>query len=106
MGEGDVLDRLWRAALAAADPGALVARSFAGRPPAPAGRRGLFACGKAALAMARGAPASLFESMLVVVPHGTRVPRGWRGRVLFASHPEPDASSVAAARAALAFFRR
>jgi len=56
--------------------------------------------------MARGATASLFDSTLVVVPRGTPVPRAWRNRVLFASHPEPDASSVAAARAAIAFFRK
>jgi hydroxypyruvate reductase len=105
VGETDVLERLWRAALAAVGPEALVERWFVRRR-FPAGvRRGLFACGKAALGMARGAPDTLFDSTLVVVPHGTPVPRGGRRRVLFAAHPEPDATSVAAARAALAFFR-
>lgn len=55
--------------------------------------------------MARGARAVLGRrSSLVILPEG--YPAGGAGRrdIAFASHPEPDASSVAAARRALGFF--
>lgn len=41
---------------------------------------------------------------LVVLPRGYPAPRGRGVRVHFSSHPEPDASSVLAARAAVVFF--
>ncbi|HET7451755.1 MAG TPA: DUF4147 domain-containing protein, partial [Thermoanaerobaculia bacterium] len=83
----------------------LVAEHLGRRPPRPVRRRGLFACGKAAVAMASGAFGSArFDGMLVVAPRGVAVPKALRAAVRFAAHPEPDASSIAAARAAIAFF--
>ena len=106
MARADLLETLWRAALEAVDPERLVSRFVAGRPFPSARRRGLFACGKAAVAMASGAfGSSPFDAALVVAPRGASVPGALRDSTRFASHPEPDASSVAAARAALAFFR-
>jgi glycerate-2-kinase len=43
---------------------------------------------------------------LVILPRGYPPPARPPGELLFASHPEPDASSIAAARAALRFFSR
>ncbi len=106
MAGADLLDVLWRAALDAVDPERLTARFLAARRTPGACRRGLFACGKAAVAMASGAFGSArFDATLVVAPHRAAVPDALRPAVLFASHPEPDRSSVAAARAAVAFFR-
>ncbi len=98
---------LWKAALRAVEPRALVADFFAKNAIVrrPARRRGLFAVGKAAGAMATGASAAALDSSLLVVPRGTLVPRGWEGRAVFASHPEPGSDSVAAARMALDFFQ-
>jgi hydroxypyruvate reductase len=71
------------------------------------GRRrvGIFAVGKAASAMARGARGRLPRGpALVVLPRGDPA-RGLSGAsVLFAAHPRPDAGSVRAARRALRFF--
>jgi hydroxypyruvate reductase len=60
------------------------------------------AIGKAAVAMARGA-GPFSRGLVVTVPHGAHgleepLPSGWR--LMLASHPVPDASSVAAAIAA------
>jgi glycerate 2-kinase len=67
--------------------------------PGPARRRLGIAIGKAALAMARGAPV---ERGIAVVPaggdaEGQGAPEGWR--VIAAAHPEPDERSAAAGRA-------
>ncbi|HEY1249650.1 MAG TPA: DUF4147 domain-containing protein [Thermoanaerobaculia bacterium] len=106
-----LLRTLYGAALkgAGVDPEAAVVRALAGTDVrrALAGRRrvGLFAVGKAAAGMARAALRSFPRApALVVVPRGDEA-RGLRGAtVLRASHPEPDASSVRAARRAVGFF--
>lgn len=106
MTGAELLEALWREALRAVDPERLV-REFLGRhPPRSGGRRGLFACGKAAVSMASGAAGTApFDEILVVAPKGTAAPGALSDSVAFAAHPEPDRTSVAAARAALAFFR-
>lgn len=106
MAGAELLEALWRTALDAVDPERLVAEFLERRRPRSRGRRGLFACGKAAVAMASGAFGSApFDEVLVVAPREAAVPAALRAAVLFAAHPEPDRSSLAAARAALAFFR-
>ena len=108
---GRCLRALWEAALGGVDP-ERVARAALARPDverrlARARRIGVFAVGKAAAGMARAAMARLGPvPLLVILPRG----RGGGGRlptgsIRFASHPEPDASSTRAARAALRFFR-
>jgi len=97
---------LWRAALGAVDPESLVARWLSARPGEPAGRRGLFACGKAAIAMAAGARNRPCDAALVIAPDGAEPPRWFSGEFRTGAHPEPDRSSVEAARAALSFFGR
>jgi glycerate 2-kinase len=111
-----LLRSLHEAALAGVDPEAGVARALA-RPDvrrALRGRRrlGLFAVGKAAAGMARAAarllPAVSVLDALVILPGGESarsLARGLGGaEVQRAAHPEPDASSVRAARRALRFF--
>ena len=105
-----LLQRLYGAALSGVDPEAAVVRALASGEVrrALSGRRriGIFAVGKAASAMARGARARLLPRgpALVVLPRDTP-PRGLSGAsVLFAEHPRPDAGSVRAARRALRFF--
>ena len=104
-----ILERLYRAALAGADPEKAVLRAL--REPrirsalAGARRVGVFAAGKAAAGMARAAldvlgPAPFFA----VLPRRHRAAGLPRRSLAFASHPEPDASSAAAARRALRFF--
>ncbi|HEY7864035.1 MAG TPA: DUF4147 domain-containing protein, partial [Thermoanaerobaculia bacterium] len=99
------LTELWRAALEAVEPRAAVERALRDRAVAaaigPAERLGVFAVGKAAAAMASAVDTP--GPRLIVVPRG--YPSRVRGRVVRASHPEPDASSVRAAREALKFFR-
>jgi glycerate 2-kinase len=104
------LQRLYGAALSGVDPEDAVARALASGEVrrALSGRRriGIFAVGKAASAMARGARARLLPRgpALVVLPRGGS-PAGLPGAtVLFAAHPRPDAASVRAARRALRFF--
>lgn len=103
----DLLPTLYRAALRAVDPGRAVLRALAERPVArtveKAGRVGVFAVGKGAAAMFRAAwkPGRIG---LVVLPRGYPAPRGRGVTVRFAAHPEPDSSSVRAARAAVRFF--
>jgi hydroxypyruvate reductase len=77
-----------------------VARALAG-----AGRIGLFAVGKAAARMAAGARSVTAAERLVILPRGHAASGLPRREVVFSSHPEPDASSVRAARRALRFFR-
>ncbi|HTR04664.1 MAG TPA: DUF4147 domain-containing protein [Thermoanaerobaculia bacterium] len=110
MGDSRVLlGRLYRAALEGADPEAAVRRALA-RPDvarALAGARtvGLFAAGKAAAAMARGARSVGGARRLVILPRGhARLGLPTRD-VALASHPEPDSSSARAARRARRFFR-
>jgi glycerate 2-kinase len=100
------LRRLYRAALHGADPEAAVRRALA-QPTvcavlAGARRVGVFASGKAAAAMLAGAR-DVPGPRLAVVPRDGVQPRG-KAEVLAAAHPEPDSSSVRAARRALAFF--
>ena len=104
-----LLARLHAAALAGVEPEAAVERALARADAraALAGRRrvGLFAVGKAAAAMARGARRVLPGSpSLVILPRGHPA-RGLSGAtVLRAAHPEPDGTSVRAARKAIRFF--
>lgn len=106
-----LLEDLHRAALAGVDPRRRVAAALAGREIARAldvsaggGEVGVVAVGKAAAEMIAGARVR-FRRGLVVLPRGLSPPAPRRGlEVLFASHPEPDRSSVAAARRAREFF--
>ncbi|MGH9369463.1 MAG: DUF4147 domain-containing protein, partial [Thermoanaerobaculia bacterium] len=102
-----VLAALFQGALEGVDPGELVARAL--REPVVAGALdrarevGVLAVGKAAAGMLRGARGRASRG-LAVLPRGSP----WRAvagvETLFAAHPEPDRSSLAAARRALAFF--
>ncbi len=106
-----ILEDLYRAALAAVDPRRRVAEALEERRVARAldvspegGEVGVFAVGKAAAAMLAGARLG-FRRGLAVLPRGSSPPAPRRGlEVLFASHPEPDRSSVAAARRARELF--
>jgi glycerate 2-kinase len=105
------LRALWDAALDGVDPDRAV-RSALTRPDverrlAGARRVGVFAVGKAAAPMARAAVKTLGRvPRLVVLPRGqSRAGRLSPDWIRFASHPEPDASSVRAAREAVRFFR-
>lgn len=101
------LEELYRAALAAVEPSGAVRRALA----APSVRRvlsgsrrvGVFAVGKAAAGMIAGTDGR-FGPALVVVPRGHPTAGVGNADVLFASHPEPDASSTGAARRAIRFF--
>ncbi len=103
-----VLARLYRAALAGSDPEAAVARALAepavARVLAGARSVGVFAAGKAAARMARGARKAGAARSLVVLPRGHPAAGVRKRDVVFAAHPEPDRSSVRAARAAVRFF--
>src|SRR5690606_35579688 len=74
-------------------------------PPLPLGELQVIACGKAAMAMAKAAHDHYGDKAtgLIIVPETHREnasqPDGFE--LLFASHPVPDDSSVAAAHAAL-----
>ena len=108
-GHRNLLRRLYGAALSGVDPEAAVVEALRSGEVhrALSGRRrvGVFAVGKAARAMARGARGLLPAGpALVVLPRGSPR-RGLSGAtVLFASHPRPDAGSVRAARRAVRFF--
>jgi len=103
----DDLRSLYRAALAAVEPGRAVGAALAdpivSKRLASARRIGLFAVGKAAAGMFAAAwkPG---RTSLVVLPRGYPRPRRPGVSVLFSAHPEPDSSSMRAARAALDFF--
>jgi hydroxypyruvate reductase len=100
----------YRAALSGVDPQVAVERSL--RDPvirgavARAQRVGVFAAGKAAAAMLAGARSIDWDIGLAVLPRGYPAARFPRTRVLFASHPDPDRSSLLAAGKALEFFAR
>jgi glycerate 2-kinase len=105
-----LLEALYRAALAGADPEAAVGRVLATpsvrRALDSARRVGVFGAGKAAVGMARAALAEVGPvPALVVLPRGHPAGGLPRAGVVFSSHPEPDAVSVRAARRALDFFR-
>jgi hydroxypyruvate reductase len=109
-GARHLLETLYRASLAAADPEAGVRRALADpavrRALRSARRIGVFAAGKAAAGMARAALARVSAaSALVVLPAGHPAQGLPRGAVHFSAHPEPDGTSVAAARRAFEFFR-
>lgn len=87
----------FHAALRACDPAALVSRANAALP--IASPIVALAVGKAALAMARGAPPVVRGLAIANADDGRPLPVGWRK--LIARHPVPDASSVAAGMAAL-----
>jgi glycerate 2-kinase len=104
-----LLEALYRAALEAVEPGrrtgVALAEPALERACRKARRIGIFAAGKAAAAMVRGALAKLGPcEILAVLPKGHPSPGLPRGTVAFASHPEPDAASARAARRALRFF--
>ena len=105
-----ILESLYRSALARADPEAAVTRALASRAMksalSAARRVGVFAAGKAAAGMARAALDTLGPvPALVVLPRGHTAKGISRNAVVRASHPEPDRSSLLAARRALRFFR-
>ena len=108
MGGRALLSGMYRAALSAVDPARAVRRALAD--PAirlrlrEARRVGVVAVGKAARGMFEGIPRGAFDRALVVLPGGYGPPAGRDVEVCVASHPEPDRSSVAAARSALRFF--
>jgi glycerate 2-kinase len=106
----DTLKLLWKAALEAVDPRRCVHAAL-DRPALDRvlrggrGRVGVFSVGKAAAGMyAAAAPLLRGVEGLVVLPDGYPSPAA-DAEVLFASHPEPDRSSVAAAKRAVAYFR-
>jgi glycerate 2-kinase len=104
-----LLDGLYREALSGADPDGAVRRALARpefeRAVGGARRVGIFAAGKAAAGMTRGALEGLGRrDALVVLPRGYASTGLSEAETLFAGHPEPDASSVRAARRALRFF--
>lgn len=111
-----LLEKLYRAALAGVDPRRAVVRALRepvlARRIGTARRVGVFAVGKAAAAMASAVPARLFGEALIVIPRSAAEaapaarfpPPAGNVQVVLASHPEPDASSVAAARRAVRFF--
>ena len=108
VSERRVLRRLFEAALRGVDPAAAVRHALSLPAVAnalrPAGRVAVFAVGKAAAAMLAGA-SRVRGQRLAVVPRAGRRP-GSHVATIEAAHPLPDASSVRAARKALAFFTR
>ncbi len=101
------LSGMYRAALEAVDPARAVRRAL-GEPAVRArlrqGRRvGVFAVGKAARGMFEGVRASAGGALLVL-PRGSPSIDRPGVEVCFSSHPEPDRSSVEAARRAVEFF--
>ena len=103
--ELQLLHRLYRAMLSAADPMKVVPPAL---PSPPQGRTVVVALGKAAAAMARATelhwPADAPLSGAAVVPHGSALPLK-RLHCLEASHPVPDHGSVQAAQHLLAAVR-
>lgn len=106
LSAGTVLRRLYRSALASVDPRRSVAKALSEPAVAEALRGadqvGIFAVGKAAAGMFEAAARPGREG-LVVLPRGYPPPSRGDATVLFSAHPEPDASSVAAARSAIRF---
>ncbi len=103
-----ILRLLFREALRGADPKRAVSEALSrpsiARALAKTRRVGVFACGKGAVSMTGGVPAGWRKGALVVLPRGYPAGGVSPATVLFASHPEPDATSVAAARRALDYF--
>jgi glycerate 2-kinase len=103
-----VLHRLFRNALQGVDPRRAVSEALLNpgikRLLTDSRRVGIFACGKAAVPMLRGLPPLLRRGALVVVPRGYPAEGLSWSEILVASHPEPDGSSLAAARRAIAYF--
>jgi glycerate 2-kinase len=114
------LESLARAALEAVDPEEIFPEWWRKRRMAlpRAGRVGVLAVGKAALGMAAGFERAAGRRLcsaarqargriegLLIAPEGPHPRHPPSGTLLRASHPEPDRSSAAAARAAFAFFR-
>src|SRR6202162_4504646 len=103
-----ILLRVFRKTLCGANPRRAVSQALSGprisRLLGDARRVGVFACGKAASAMVRGVPGRLRRGSLVFLPRGYPAAGLSSLEVLFSSHPEPDASSLRAARRALDFF--
>jgi glycerate 2-kinase len=101
------LEQMYRAALDAVEPSGAVRRALSSpsvrRLLSNARRVGVFAVGKAAAGMAAGTDGR-FGPALVVLPHGHPAEGLRNAEVLFASHPDPDGSSMAAARRAIRFF--
>src|SRR5260370_28930215 len=99
-----VLQDIFDAAVASADPGAAVLRHL---PEKPKGRCVVIGAGKASVAMAAAVDAAwgdVDRSGVVVTRHGQRAAAG-RIEVLEASHPTPDAMSEEAGRRILAAVR-
>jgi glycerate 2-kinase len=109
-GNRTLLAALYRAALAGVDPVRAVRRALSdpevSRRLREARRTGVFAVGKAAAGMFAGVTGGLlsFEQALVIAPRGSGGVRAGRAEVLRSTHPEPDSSSVRAARRAVEFF--
>jgi glycerate 2-kinase len=97
--QAEMLLRLYRAMLAAADPHLVIPPNL---PPRPSGRTVVVGVGKAAAAMAQAVEGHWGGPLegVVVVPHGAALPLG-RIRVVESSHPVPDEHSVAAATSLL-----
>ncbi len=92
-----VLEQVARESIAAVEGGRLVRAALAGR---AAGQQVVWAAGKAAAAMARGAACALGDDLTagLVIDKAPHEPIA-RVRMRVAAHPLPDASSVAAGRA-------
>ncbi|MBC8647400.1 MAG: DUF4147 domain-containing protein, partial [Thermoanaerobaculia bacterium] len=105
---GAILDALYAAALEACDPKAAVEKAMFSKrvrtAVAGTGRLGLFAVGKAAAGMASGA-AVREKASLVILPRGYPGEAGAGRRILYAAHPDPDGTSVTAAKEAVRLFR-
>ncbi|KQT59791.1 hydroxypyruvate reductase [Methylobacterium sp. Leaf456] len=93
---GDLLRRLFAAAVAAADPAVSLAQHLPSPPP---GRTIVVGAGKAAASMARAVEAAWSGELsgLVVTRYGHGAPTS-RIEVVEAAHPVPDAAGEAAAR--------
>lgn len=96
---GDLLRRLFAAAVAAADPAVSLAQHLPSPPP---GRTIVVGAGKAAASMARAVEAAWPGELsgLVVTRYGHGAPTS-RIEVVEAAHPVPDAAGEAAARRVL-----
>lgn len=91
---------LIRAGIAAADPGAAVARSMTAaleNPPGPDGQWQIIALGKAARAMAEAALQALPGAATLVITNAGNDVALAGARVMRAGHPQPDAEGAAAA---------
>ena len=100
MGPADRAMALIRAGIAAADPGAAVARGMAAvleNPPGAGGRWQVIALGKAARAMAEAALTVLPGAETLVVTNAGNDTPLTGARVMRAGHPQPDDGGAAAA---------